>query len=69
MALTPFQEGVVAAKLGKRIETNPYRPGTDMCALWSEGFVAALAVTDSEADVEQGKALPIGPKGQKRPAE
>lgn len=69
MALTPFQEGVIAAKSGISESHNPHPPGTDHHQLWREGYEAAQAVQVVEergSGVQQkipGESSSHGPKG------
>lgn len=53
--MSPFDEGVVAARGGRPKEDNPYKPGTDAHSEWNSGYKTAIeadeAITlDEDAD-------------------
>ena len=52
MALTPFQEGVFAAKTNAGAANNPYAVGTAEFATWSKGYEAVQAAVRTCLDIE-----------------
>ena len=62
-AITPFQEGVVAAKSATNATSNPYLPGTDTHAAWGKGYMAAEAAFQGEDDREVSGPMLAGPPG------
>ena len=53
MDLTPFQEGVIAAKSGDGTALNPYLLGTDTHDAWLKGHAAVESALQSENIIEQ----------------
>jgi hypothetical protein len=40
--MSPYDQGVVAAKTGMHKDNNPYKTGTDAHSDWNAGFESAL---------------------------
>jgi hypothetical protein len=45
--MTPFDEGVAAARTGMSKDDNPYRPGTEAHSDWNAGYKSAAEAAEA----------------------